>query len=292
MGVSKTDGVIPTTSDSVIILAADEHYMPHAKAVMAGCRLQGKWQGDFVVIVPQGTRCDELSQRGVIVLESNSPNPFYQKFAVWSRFFLQWKRAFYMDVDVLVQDEIAPLLDELHQNSLIADREIYSLFHCFTYWATHATYNSAPDGIYDWLWGNYHPNYRQFNTAFLLLRPDVFMDDVVSQLSQMKDKIHPINIHVVKGTDQPVINLCFYEKFTPVRDKLLSYWDCATEATRVVHYCSGYAPWIDKTDDMAACFNDTLGARCHEIYKYNLTEFDNLFPVQPTPMPMAHTEGA
>jgi hypothetical protein len=95
----------------------------------------------------------------------------------------------------------------------------------------------------------------------------------------MRNKISPINIHVVKGTDQPVFNLVLYGKFKPIRPKLLSYWSVADDSTIAIHYCSGYAPWIEKEDPgMDAYTNPKLGRVCHEIYKENLEAFPSLFP--------------
>jgi len=202
-----------------------------------------------------------------------------------------------MDCDVLVQGEIAPLFDELHQrvqvvtrtddrtppimdvvSPLIGDREIFTLFHCFTYWATQATYNEAPEGIYDWLWANFDPNHHQTNTALLLFEPSGIPDIATAHLIAMRERIAPINIHVVNGTDQSVFNLVFYKQFSHIRDKLFSYWEHAGAQTRIVHYTSGYAPWVEKQPGMDAYENPILGRPCHEIYQENLRQFDTTFP--------------
>ncbi len=262
----------------VIIQAADANYMDHAKALFVNCRLQGTWEGDFALIVPVGTDVSGVVGRGIAILESDGLRHF-QKFSIFDPFFRAWERAFYMDCDVLVQDAIAPLFDELDSDKmLIGDVEPWSLFHCFTYWSGQPTYNAAPEGIYDWLWTHYDPRYRQFNTAMLLFRPAAIPEDAVAQLTTMREKIEPINDHVVHGTDQPVFNLVFYKKFSPIRDKLFFYWEHADENTRVVHYCSGYAPWIEKLAGMDAYANPRFGRPCHDIYKDHLAQFPTLFP--------------
>jgi len=265
----------------VIIIAADSNYLTHAKSLMVNCVRHGGWTGDIALISPPGTDVEEFGRRGIVTVESDVPGPQHQKYTVFSQVFQKWDEALYLDCDILVQGDLQGLFAELEHADLIADREMFSLFHCFTYWAQQDTFNNAPDGIYDWLWSTYDPLYRQFNTGVLLFRTSVIPEDAVKKLIEMRDKIAPINIHVVNGTDQPVFNLVFYDRFTKVRDNLVSYWETCSPESIVLHYCSGYAPWIDKKRGMDAYLNEKLGRPCNDIYVENLSAFEETFPCIP-----------
>ncbi len=266
-------------SESVIILAADTAYLSHAKSLLVGCRTCGDWRGDFVLIVPSGTDAEDFDRRGVNILHAETDDCFYQKFHIFAPSFRKWKRALYMDCDVLVQDTIQPLFAELDEHPLVADVEPFSLFHTFTYWSNAATYDNAPDEIYDWLWTNYDPRYRQYNTAFLLFRPSSIPTDAIDRLRCMRQKIAPINTHVIRGTDQPVINLTFYRQFIQIPKKMFSYWEHEGPESRLLHYCSGYAPWIDKKSGMDAFGNPRLNSPCYDVYTQNLSRWEEVFPV-------------
>lgn len=266
-------------ADSVVILAADGNYIQHAKALFVNCRMRGQWEKDFALVTTKGTDVSDFSRRGIHILESESTDGFYQKLSVFSPFFRKWNYAMYMDCDIIVQDTLAPILAEIEDCSLLGDIEPFDLFHMFTYWATMETYNNAPEGIYRWLWTNFDPRYIQYNTAIMPFRPWGIPVDAVDRLTAMERKIHPINIHVVRGTDQAVINLAFYRQFTSIRNKLFSYWQHEGPESRVLHYCSGYAPWIEKKPGMDAYGNPRFQLPCYDIYKANLSRWEEVFPL-------------
>ena len=40
-------------ADSVIVILADDSYLPHAKSLMVNCVRQGNWKGDFCLMLPK-----------------------------------------------------------------------------------------------------------------------------------------------------------------------------------------------------------------------------------------------
>ena len=277
---------------NVVVLAADEGYIPHAKSVLVNCMRQGEWKGDFCLILPPDVDTEYFRSRGIYVLTDPAP-AYYRKFAVFDQFFNQtyqtewdtpehkWDRVLYLDADVLVQNPLEPLMHEVGWGTILADRELWNLQHAFTNWSTPESRESpAAMEVLDWLWANYGPEWAQYNTGVMLYHPRTMPVDAREQLLAMQERIAPINTHVVKGTDQPIFNLTFYRMFERVRSELFCYYRSAWEKTIVVHYCSGYAPWINKTPKMAAYFNHKLGRPCHDVYLENLAAFEETFPVK------------
>ena len=275
--------------EAVIILAADEKYMDHARAVFVNCRNQGEWKGGLALIVPQGTDGSDFAKRGIAVQEADSADPFYQKYAIFSPFFRRWKVAFYMDCDVLVQNPLDSILEEVQENRIVADREEFTLEHCFTYWVPEVAKEQDKTGLpqdprqretLNHLLATYGRSYHQYNTGLLLFRPSDYPMDAMSKVITMHKSIAPINTHCLRGTDQPVINLTFYDSFLDVRHNHFSYWARATDETKVVHHCSGYAPWIKmEHPDQDGYANKKLGRPCHDIYLENLNDFVKCFPI-------------
>ena len=275
----------------VVVLAADEKYLPHVKSVLVNCRRQGEWKSDCCLILPPDVDTEYFTSRGIYVLTDPAPT-YFRKYALFDQYFNQqymnprgnpeykWDRVLYLDADVLVQNPLASLMHEVGWGTILADRELWTLHHAFTHWATTSQNTPEATKAFDWLWENYSSEWRQYNTGVMLYHPRTLPTDARKQLTAMHERIAPINTHVGKGTDQPVINLMFYKLFERVRSDLFCYYRSAWEKTIVIHYCSGLAPWIDKRPGMAAHFNHTLGRPCHDVYLENLAAFEETFPVK------------
>ncbi len=263
----------------VIVLVCDDKYVPHVKSVLANCRKQGQWEGDVCVIMPEGACATELEGRGFPIFRAPMDRHYAKYLLFEPAFQKHWGRILYLDCDVIVQKPLGPVFDRLdpEENFVLADIEPWDLMHAFTNWAPTEALKENMD-IWRWLWGRYDPNYLQFNTGVLLWNSAWMPEHIYEFTMNIHKRLEPINTHVVNGTDQPAINLAMYGRFAAVSNKLFCYYAFADDRTVIVHYCSGYAPWIDKTDDMAAYANRTLGRPCHDIYKENLALFETLFP--------------
>ena len=276
---------------SVIVLVADEKYLPHAKSTMVNCRRQGQWKEDFCLILPPSIDAKYFTDRGIAVFHDNAPS-YYRKFAIFDEYFNQqymtqwqtpeyrWDAVLYMDEDVLVQNPLAPLIHEAGWCTVSADREPFTQGHAFTHWTTpEKMQEPKAKELFDWMWANYDPDGPQYTTCVLAYRPRTLPAGIRQTMTDLWQKLAPINTHVVKGTDQPIINLALAGKFERFRSDLACYWRSAWDDTVIVHYCSGYAPWIEKTPKMNAYFNFKLGRPCHDIYQENLAAFEQEFPI-------------
>ena len=276
----------------VLVMVADDGYIPHAKSVMVNCVRQGEWTDDFCLILPPDADTEYFTSRGIYVLTDPEPGTF-RKLALFDHFFNQqftnerggaeykWETVLYLDADVLVQAPLEPLLHEVGWGRILADREMFSLRHAFTYWASKPTVPESPEApaLLKWLWANYDHQWQQYNTGIMVWHPRTMPADARQQLSDMRQKIDPINNHLYKGSDQSVINLVFQNKFERVCSDLFCYWRSAWEETIVVHYCAAYAPWVKKGPEQNAYWSDRFDRPCRDVYLENLAAFEETFPV-------------
>lgn len=263
---------------SVLVLVADTKYIPHAKSVLVNARRQGEWKGDCCLILPPDCNKADFEARGIHVLTDPEPT-YFRKFALFDDFFQKWEIVLYLDCDVMIQNPLEPLLHELRWGEIIADNEPFDLLHAFTHWATPEDL-AKPESkaTFEWLRSEYDANSRQFNTGCMAWHPRTLPSGPRERLRTMREKVAPINSHCARGTDQPIINLAFHNRFRTIRSDLVCYWRSAHENTIVVHTCSGYGPWIEKKPDMDCYKNEKLGRPYYDLYRENLKSFDEVFP--------------
>jgi len=261
----------------VLVLVADEAYLPHAKSVFVNAKLQGQWRGDYCLVASPSVDVDWFESRGIRVLIDNEER-HYRKFAAFDDFFAQWDVVLYLDCDVLIQNPLEPLLHEVCWGEILADQELFSLEHAFTYWATKEELAQRHDSL-EALWKKYERTQQQFNTGIMVYNPRTLVPNARDLLVDIWHQIADVNCHVGFGTDQPVFNLAFYGSFAKVRSDLFCYWNSTWDETIITHTCSGYAPWINKEHpDQDAYWCRLLNRPMHDIYRENLAAFDEEFP--------------
>jgi lipopolysaccharide biosynthesis glycosyltransferase len=261
-------------ADDVIILAADREYLRHAQSLMVNCRLQGQWTGDFCMITPEGTDVSSVAGRGVELL-SVSDVGFMQKFWMFDGFFRGWRKAIWLDCDVLVHGNLYRLLELVDTAVMVADRENGSILGSF--WRD--TEAGRHLELYYWMFKTF-PSIMEktFNTSCVTFRPKGIPEGTPERLIELQAHVKPANHCDRGGTDQQIINLLLYDYFAPVPDRLCCYWNETTSNTVVSHYCRWYAPWLEKVSHAHAYSNPVLARPCKDVYEENLSKFDQLFP--------------
>lgn len=277
--------------DSVIIFVSDDNYIDHVKSLAVNCKLQGNWDGDYAVICPSGSRAaNEFRQTGFDVLETNFSG-FMQKFDVFNKFFKKWSKALYLDCDIIIQDDLQRLFVLLDNGDLWMDTEDGKIIDMF--WRDDQKEANRP--VYEWMSQNYpHVDTCQtFNSAFILFKPESIDETIPSQLSELQDKIHPINSPYKLGTDQQPINVLMWHQIKKIPNKLCCFWGHAEPSNDVVsdwrgwvggevpvgiHYTRWYAQWNYKTPNADAYKVHKLDKPAFEIYHDNLKKFDEVFP--------------
>lgn len=279
-------------SENVIIIVADDNYLPHAKSLMVNCRRQGGWQGDFCIVMPQDADATQIESRGIRIYRVPDKG-FMAKFWIFSDFFRKWSNAIYLDCDILIQGALSRLLDALRhrRKPIIAALEDGPALLGWKHWDKKTEEHKALYEELDKLFPHIHE--RMMNTAVLLFQPEEIPADTVKTLGDLQGQYAAANPVDEGGTDQQIIHLLLYPLVQEVPDKLFCFWGSDEPQSRVeshfrrwigneepvlLHYCRWYAPWIVKTPDQEAYKILRLDRVCHELYAENLTAFEQEFP--------------
>ena len=286
-------------SENVIIIVADDNFLPHARHVMVNCRREGRWDGDFGLIVPVGTDIHEVEGRGIEIVRVPSTG-FLTKFFIFSEHFHRWSAVLYLDCDVIVQGELACLVQQLADyeplsdgsKPIIADAEDGPAWMVFER-AAHGL-PSQRHTMFMQLVREYQCVLEQFwNTSVLLFDPHSIPANTPELLRQVQDKYQLINNQEEGGTDQQIVHIVLYDRIRKVKDKLFCFWGLDEPNARVesetrgwrgdempvlLHYARWHAPWIEKTLEMDAYRNRRLDCVCHEFYAKNVRDIEQEFP--------------
>lgn len=275
---------------SVIIFVADDNYIDHVKSIAVNCRIQGKYHGDFAVVCPKNSHAaQEFTKYGFYVLEVEVTG-FMQKFYVFDKFFKNWQKALYLDCDIIIQDDISRLFTLLENHFLWMDTEDGKIIEMFF---RDQEKENHPE-TYEWMTDHYpHINtHRIFNTAFILFSPKYIDDRTPQLLLETQDIIHKANDPEKGGTDQQTINIFMWQQIRAIPHKLVGFWGFAEPQNDIaselrgwkggeimvgIHYSRWYAPWIEKKPDMEAYLIHHLNTPVNQLYKQNLSQFNQVF---------------
>ena len=286
-------------SENVIIIVADDKFLPHAKHIMVNCLREGRWDGDFALIVPEGTNTGEIEGRGIEIVRVPSSG-FLAKFFVFSEYFRRWSAALYLDCDVIVHGDLGPLLQQLADYEPLGDggKPIIADLEDTPAWmiwerAAHGL-PSERHTTFMQLVREYQCVLEQFwNTSVLLFEPRSIPLDTPALLRTVQDKYQLINNQEEEGTDQQIIHCVLYDRMRKVKRKLFCFWGLDEPNARVesetrgwrgdevpvlLHYARWHAPWIVKTPDMDAYPHRRLDCVCHDFYANNVRDFEQEFP--------------
>ncbi len=288
-------------SDDVIVIMADEKYIPHAMSLMVNCRRQGNWKGDFCFLAMNCDPPDDFESRGISVYRV--PETTMQaKFYIFAEYFQQWKRLLYIDCDSLVQGDLNIAFEGLSKKlpAIVCDGgqqpEEGSVLKGWEYFDDNFGKGWKPDA---------HPElYEKLRARFTCLDKLTFCADImffspetipvgtVAALQTIQEEFAELNCG---GHDQAMIVSLFYDRIVPMTKDYCCWFPFDEPSHRVaqrgwrgdeepviLHYFSWFAPWIVKQDldpPMGAYFNYRLDRVCHELYAENLAAFDKEFPI-------------
>ena len=97
-------------NSKVFVALANKKFIEHSKSLFYSAKVDGEWDGDFVLIVPEEDRDTfnekEFTDRGVEIFFGKTlpgkPKPHYYKYYLWTEYFKKWDWIFYCDIDVLL----------------------------------------------------------------------------------------------------------------------------------------------------------------------------------------------
>jgi hypothetical protein len=290
-------------SERAIVLVADDNFLPHAKSLMVNCRRQGKFDGDFCLIHPAGVDVGDMERRGIVTMPAPADG-FLAKFWVFSSWLQRWQQVFYLDCDIVVQDDIQRAFDQLTASEALPDgtKPIIADIEdgpAIDTWRRMDPQAATPEheALYAELIRRYPGVPQKFwNTAFLLFEPASIPAGTVERLVNCQLEFSVTNLPANGGTDQQIIHAVLFNRFREKREKLFCFWGLDEPENRgpsagrgfvggehpvAVHFCRWYAQWIPKTPDMAAYRSERLGVVLREFYLRNLADFEAVFPVRP-----------
>jgi lipopolysaccharide biosynthesis glycosyltransferase len=262
--------------NEVVVLVADKNYKEHAKSLFVNIKKEGQWDGDYCLLtnmVEEEYR--EFVDKGIYVKQINMSNPFYVKFSVFDSFFKQWKKVMYLDCDILINESLSKI-QNLDEVDMYCDGEKNTVRDLFSMWycgglsdqinGKHFNTNMDTESLGD-LDENFDVQKYCFNSAFMYFNTKLIDESTVDELEKLRERFKKINYHVglTEGTDQPILNLLFLDRWVQIPNKYVSYFGDQDSNTIVSHYCHWSAPWkgsvantYNRYIDNLNNFNDTI----------------------------------
>ena len=291
-------------TNRVIILAISDTYRDHAKSLMVNCRRTGKWDGDFAVISPIGFDSEDFKRRGINVFRTPEPTWSYAvKFGIYDPVFWRWDQALYLDCDILIQRDLRPVCDEQSERfpKILCDGSQYLPGGLGTSIMQDWEHFGRLSGVgpevkpepYQRLRERFpHIDHPLLCTGVVLFDPESIPGETVKRLDAVREEFREINPQLC---DQHIVNAVLYSQLEPLPKGVSCWWAFDDPCNRVVsesrgwrgdefpaivHYWGAFAPWLEKTPDAGAYFNERLGRVCREVYLENLAAFDEEFPIR------------
>jgi len=233
------------SKNKVLVQVCDKNYLAHAKYLFANAKKHGKWDGDYCLIANDIPPKDlkTFKKAGIKIFHIEKSHTYYSKLNVFNKYFKKWDYVLYMDQDIVIFNNIATEKPP-ETDTLIAD--IDGPFQIQQYFGHGWPPERWGAAIADLL-----PKYPfiqnlGYNAGFFYFNTSLIKSDTLINLNKLKDEIMPINTHSGIGSDQPIINLYFYNHISS--DSFCSFWRTPEDRIKkAIHFCHGEAPWKNDT---------------------------------------------
>ncbi len=226
-----------TNFNKVFVTVSDINYIDYTKALFASAKMDGEWDGDFVVVFPEEEKelydFKELKDRGVkIYFVKNLPNnnfPHFYKIYLLDEYFKQWDWIFYVDLDCIFFNKIELNLESKSKLKLYANKEVnFSVVEHFVGSTTEES--DAPffecqnkDEIKKIIETDFGEG-EAFQTCFLLFNSDIIdkkyfnllYDYYIKYFVEYEMTGYP-GLH-----DQALYNIVFYNKWKNLGEKFIN----------------------------------------------------------------------
>ena len=262
-------------SKNVLVTLADKAYLEYAKQLFYSAYKYGGWDGDFLLLahdVPE----EELGwfkDRDIIIYKCRQmtvsrgrySHPAMSKLYMFTTFFKSWKRAVYLDVDIIIRGDISYLTKLNGFNAAPDISTIATNFRIPDEKRNYKIYNALKDKF---------SRRGYFNSGVMAFETSMIKNDTFKTARETHRKLRDIvwgdNVILEKGLrekapliimgDQTIINILFFNRWNPlpaafniylgriidegvfIRKKKLSINRKLLRP--VVHCCSGhFKPW-------------------------------------------------
>jgi hypothetical protein len=222
----------------VFVVLTDKNFLEHFKSLYYSAITIGKWDGDFVVIVPESDKdeIDEEKFKGVKFFYGktleDTPRPHYYKYYLFDEYFKQWDWIFYCDLDVLFFNEIDLDLDNRKKDVMYANDCNYSpLCYQFEYRPQERKkFNKKQMERYEWMRENWMST-PSFQTCFMLFHKDMITTDRFDRLLDLHKEWYielDLCIHGLTE-EQSIINVEFIDNWEPLGENFVNVYQRANE---------------------------------------------------------------
>tara|TARA_R110002020_G_scaffold178229_3_gene371147 strand:- start:117 stop:971 length:855 start_codon:yes stop_codon:yes gene_type:complete len=280
----------------VFVALADNKFVGHSKSLFYSAKIEGEWEGDFVLIVPEKDRGTfdekEFTDRGVEIFYGKTlpgnPSAHYYKYYLWTEYFKQWDWIFYCDMDVLFFNKIDFDLNNKQKDILYVNEAVgTTLNRQFEYRSEKVEkFDNETRGKYDsmqeWV------KLLSFQSCFMLFHRDLIEDDIFKNLMSLHNEYYVYyNDLIIDGLteEQPILNVAFIDKWHKLGDEFLNIYpradelgwefdkmetpyedkrDYKSEEIMALHFFSFFQPWLEH--------NKTF----YPLYKENLQKFKEM----------------
>ena len=228
-------------NSKVFVALANKKFIEHSKSLFYSAKVDGKWDGDFVLIVPEEDRDTfnekEFTDKGINIFFGKTlpgnPKPHYYKYYLWTEYFKKWDWIFYCDMDVLFFNEIKFDLQNRQKDVLYAnDCNGTCLKFQFEYREDKVEkFNDEQRQKYDWIQKNWSWDTPSFQSCFMLFHKDLIQDDTFDNLIKLHNEYYVYYDLVLHGLteEQSILNVEFIDKWKKLGDKFLNAYSRANE---------------------------------------------------------------
>ena len=192
-------------NSKVFVALANKKFIEHSKSLFHSAKVDGKWNGDFVLIVPEKDRDTfnekEFTDKGVEIFYGKTlpgnPKPHYYKYYLWTEYFKQWDWIFYCDMDVLFFNKIDFDLEDKQKDILYTnDCAGTPLSYQFEYRKEYVEkMDTDTHAKFEWInkyWGYWDdgPNIPSFQSCFMLFHKDLIQDNTFENLIKLHNEYY------------------------------------------------------------------------------------------------------
>lgn len=198
--------------DSVLVIIANESYLPFAKKLFANAVLTGRWDGDLLLMTndeslkPFTVSSREVKVKHVKKFENDFSWSVYNsivlnKFNLFEKDMKQWQHIVYLDCDITIQGDINKLR-EVKAFSAVPYKS-YRLNQCFL---------NKETSKFKELTDKFDLDVIPLNTGVMAFPSSIITETTFNDIIELYDKYK----NVVYGDDE-ILNLFFYKKWKKIK---------------------------------------------------------------------------
>ena len=232
----------------VFVALADAKYVDKSKHLFYSARVDGKWDGDYVLIVPEQDKGkfdeEEFKSRNIEIFYGpkliGDPSPHYYKYYLWTEYFKKWDWIFYCDLDVIFFNEIKFDYDKRDKNLLYANDCMGTPVSYQFEYRREMIRDFTDEQREKWKWINDKwRNKLSFQTCYMLFHNSLIKDEdtelgIESTYQQMLNLHYEYYLYyglTVEGltAEQSIINIAFLDRWAHLSNKFVNHNEQASE---------------------------------------------------------------